>query len=310
MFSSSISLDSDINRYKEELNCDLKIIPTHYIEENPSSRDPDAYLQCMINKHLVGKPEYDFAIIATGSNDISDLETDNSPPTTLFQKASDQSKLLVEVAEALTLSEDIDVLIVEKPPRYDPPTNDSTCMKQKLSRFANGVLSTSTGPTPRLFLVEQAGLARSAGRGRTDLFQPDGVHLTPKGLYFYNSNIVNVLKECYGDTIVNKDYKVNSGNRDKKEGQNNDKRAGGGNDRQSNNGGQREQWPYHPQGGGREPGFNQRGRDPGHNQRGHRNPPPPPWGGYGGDRWRPDMGPGNYWGGYNNRGGDRGRRDY
>ena len=134
MFSSSISLDSDLNLYKEELNCDLKIIPTHYIEENPSSRDPDAYLQCMINKHLVGKPEYDFAIIATRSNDISDLESDNSPPTTLFQKSSDQSKLLVEVAEALTLSEGIDVLILEKPPRYDPPTNDSTCMKHDTGR--------------------------------------------------------------------------------------------------------------------------------------------------------------------------------
>ena len=101
MFSSSLALNSDLNRYKEELNCELKIIPTFYIEEHPSSRDPDAYLQCMVNKHLVGK-DYAFAIIATGSNDITDLDSENSPPTTLFHKASEQSKLLVEIAVSFT----------------------------------------------------------------------------------------------------------------------------------------------------------------------------------------------------------------
>ena len=40
IFSLSLSLDIDLKRY-QELNCDQKIIPAHYIENNPSSRDPD-----------------------------------------------------------------------------------------------------------------------------------------------------------------------------------------------------------------------------------------------------------------------------
>ena len=89
MFTSSLALNIDLKRFKEELNCDLKIIPTYYIEQNPTSRDPDAYLKCMVNQHLVGKQEFDFAILATGSNDITDLDTENSPPTTLFENAGE-----------------------------------------------------------------------------------------------------------------------------------------------------------------------------------------------------------------------------
>ena len=75
-------------------------------------------------------------------------------------------------------------------------------MKQKLTRYANGVLASHTGATPRIFLVEQASLARSAVKARADIFQKDGIHLTPKGLNFFNSNILNAMRECYPDRQV------------------------------------------------------------------------------------------------------------
>ena len=199
MFTSSIALDTDTKRYKDELNCELKVIPTYYAEENPSARDPDAYLGCMVNQHLRGKSGYHFAIFATGTNDITDLDTENSPTTTLFSKVSSQSKTIFDVAESLTKELDIDVFVVDKPPRYDT-TADPTGMKQKLTKNSNGVLASTTGATPRIFLVEQTSLGRSAGKGRTDIFQKDGLHLTPKGINFYNTNIVNVMRECYPDT--------------------------------------------------------------------------------------------------------------
>ena len=99
----------------------------------------------------------------------------------------------------MTVDHHIDVFIVEKPPRYDLPSGDPSGMKQKLNKFSNGVLAASTGPTPRLFLVEQASLSRSAGKGRSDLFKADGLRLTQKGLRFYKTNIMNTLKDCYED---------------------------------------------------------------------------------------------------------------
>ena len=74
----------------------------------------------MVNQHLAGKGCYDFAIIATGINDISDLDIENSPPTTLSNLVADQTKAIVDVAENLVSENNIDIFIVDKPPRYDP----------------------------------------------------------------------------------------------------------------------------------------------------------------------------------------------
>lgn len=105
---------------------------------------------------------------------LTDLDSENSPPTTLFLPRIET-----------------DVFIIEKPPSNDTLTKDPSSMKQKLSRFANGALVTSNLHT---FLVEQAGLARSAGRGRSDLFQADGLHMTSKGFHFTTQTFLVVWK--------------------------------------------------------------------------------------------------------------------
>ena len=204
MFTSSIALDIDTKRLKEDLNCDLKIIPTYYVEHHPDSKDPDAYLQCMVNQHLAGKTCYDFAILAIGTNDITDLDTVNAPPTTLTNNVADQTKTIVEVAETLAAENNLDVFIVDKPPRYDPPTSDPTGMYAKLSKYSNGVLASSVGMTPRLFIVDQSSLGRSGVKARSDIYRPDGLHLTSKGISFYTSNITKCLLECYADMAIPK----------------------------------------------------------------------------------------------------------
>ena len=199
MFCLSIAMDVDSKRFKEEVNVDLKVIPTEYIHENPSAQDRDSYLGCMVNQHLRGKAGYSFAIFATGNNDITDLDTDNSPPTTLFSEVSAQSGSLFDIAESVSKELDIDVFIVDKTPRYDVQ-DDPTGMKQKLTKYSNGVLASRTGATPRIFLVEQASLARAGVKARSDIYQQDGQHLTTRGLNFYTTNIISGLKECYTDT--------------------------------------------------------------------------------------------------------------
>ena len=200
MFTSSVAIDTDIKRYKEELNCELKIIPTENVEEDTSATDPDSYLGSMVNKHLRHSSGYNFAIFATGTSDITNLDIENSPATTLFSRVSSQSKTVFDIAESITKEVDIDVFIVDKPPRYD--SEDDAGMKQKLTKYSNGVIASSTGATPRIFLVEQTSLGRTAAKARADIFQKDGVNLTPKGLSFYNTNIINVMKECYPDAVA------------------------------------------------------------------------------------------------------------
>ena len=156
----------------------------------------------MVNQHLSGKGCYDFAILATGSRDISELDVDNTPPTTLTSTVADQAKTLVETAESLATNNNIDIFIVEHTPRYDPPTQDPTGMYAKLAKYANGVLASNVGVTPRLYIVEQSSLARSSAKPRSEVFKPDGVHLASKGLTYYTSNITRSLMECYPDMAM------------------------------------------------------------------------------------------------------------
>lgn len=284
MFCSSIALNSDVKRYKDELNVDLKIIPTDYILENTCTQDRDAFLGCMVNQHLRGNSEYSFAILATGEKDITDLDVDNSPPTTLFSEVSEQSRALSDIAESVAKDMEIDVFVVDKPPRYDT-TSDPTGMKQKLTKYSNGVLASNTGATPRIFLVEQASLARAGVKARSDIFQQDGLHLTNKGLNFYTTNIIDSVKECFTDTKLLRQHTAG------RVGGQVGGRAGsdGGGHPQIHREGRGQGRGNHGQNGG-----GQRGRD----RRDNRNhtqqyypPAPPPWTGRGRGRWGRD----SYW---------------
>ena len=153
----------------------------------------------MVKKHLAGKSTYDFAIIATGSQDITQMDTINSPPTTLYENTSSQAKSIFETAQFMTTDIGIDVFICENPPRYDADKDDPTSMKQNLSKFSNGVIATSTLPAPRIVLIDQSSLARHSVRARSEIYQKDGISLTPKGLTYYTNNIMGVLQEYYGD---------------------------------------------------------------------------------------------------------------
>ena len=79
-------------------------------------------------------------------------------------------------------------------------SDDPNGLKLKLTKHSNGVLASLSGNTAKIFLVEQASLGRSSERARAEIYQKDGLHLTKKGLNFYNSNIISSLKECYPDT--------------------------------------------------------------------------------------------------------------
>merc|ERR1719392_607299 len=108
---------------------------------------------------------------------------------------------MFDVAESITKEMNIDVFVVDKPPRYDM-ASDPTSMKQKLTRYSNGVLASTTGATSRIFLVEQASLGRPSGKSRGEIFEKDGINLTPKGVNFFNNNILSVMGELYPEARV------------------------------------------------------------------------------------------------------------
>ena len=154
----------------------------------------------MISEHLVGKTCYNLVIIATGSNDITCLDTVNGSQVSLYEQVKSHTGMLCDMAQSIIQNIGVDVFIVENPPRYDPIPSDPTSMKQKLNKYSNSLLSTTLGLTSRLFVVEQGSLARSSVKARNDLYQGDGIHLTTKGLYYHSSNLLSAIQDCYEDT--------------------------------------------------------------------------------------------------------------
>ena len=282
MFASNSALDIDTKKIKNDLNCDLKIISTEHILPHIDSSNPDSHLQGMVNQHLAGKGCYDFAIIATGMNDITDLDIGNAPPTTLTSNVADQTKKIVEVAENLVTENNIDVFIVDKTPRYDPDEKDPTSLYAKLTKYSNGVLASSVGMTPRLFIVDQSNLARSGTKARSDIFRSDGLLLTDKGLSFYTNSITKSLTDCYPDMAASRQTNPPTQARDHGQGAGRNgggARAGQGQGRRSD----------HRDGRDRQhqdrPGYGYPGSLP-YPYHNYPPPPPPGWdrGGWGGPR--------------------------
>ena len=146
----------------------------------------------------------------------------------------------------------LDIFISEKPPRYDPEPTDPAAMKQKLSRYANGVLATASLPAERIILVEQTGLGRSSERARSDIYDKDGIHLTPRGLNMFTSNVIAAVRDYYGDIKISESKSPPVREHDQGQGRRDRRGDNRGSGRGNNN--HNEQHSDHWRGGPRNPG--------------------------------------------------------
>ena len=154
----------------------------------------------MIKDHLVDKTMYSFVVIATGSTDITTLTTESESVVTMYEQVKSHTGILCDTVQAIAQEMDMDVFLVENPPRYDPTVADSLSIKQKVNKYSNSLLSTTLGLAPRVFIVEQGSLARSSVKARNDLYQADDVHLTTRGLFYHSSNLITAMQDTYEDT--------------------------------------------------------------------------------------------------------------
>ena len=150
----------------------------------------------MSNENIT-KESYNFAIIAVGTNDITALDTIDRPVAAAYQEASKQSQTLLRIAQNLVHENDMDVFLVERPPRYDLKNIDPTSLKQKLSKHANRTLFSTVAENPRICIVDQSNLSRSSGKQRWEIYEENGVNLTAEGVKIFDDNIIECIADCY-----------------------------------------------------------------------------------------------------------------
>ena len=203
LFSDSIALKCDIARLEYDLQCNIIAVPTYHIEKNPESRDPELFLKTLLETELKDA-KVDFAIIAVGTNDISELKIDDKNKVTLNNLACDQSKNLVHLAEYASKKFDMDIFIVERPPRCDSE-HDGKLSKSLLSVAANGLYLSLVTPLDRVHLITLPSLSNLSGKAKRFCFQTDGIHLTEKGLSNLSLDIITGVKTVFKDLEITKD---------------------------------------------------------------------------------------------------------
>ena len=203
-FSSSIGLQCDAQKLSNDINSKIRIEKTFHIEKHEDAKDPELFLRNTLNI-LEENKDANFIIISVGSNDITRLDI-NKDISELNEKACEQSKSLVHIAQEASNKHNIDVFIVEKPARFDKEAKDPEGIRSVLTVSSNGILPSLITPLKRVFFIPLPSLSTSADR---DCFSRDGVHLTSKGELLFHQDLVSGVKSVYSDLNLETDKTPN-----------------------------------------------------------------------------------------------------
>ena len=195
LFTDSIALKCDIKRLEKDLNCNIKVVPTYHIEKSQKSQDPELYLKKVLETELK-EANVDFAIVSVGANDVTDLDLNENDFTTLINVACDQSKNIVHMVEHAAKRYDIDIFVVERPPRSDTENDDTRSI---LTQSANGLYMSLITPLERVHLIPLPTLSNFSGKVRRDCFESDGIHTNKKGSSNLSSDIIAGVKKVFKD---------------------------------------------------------------------------------------------------------------
>ena len=110
--------------------------------------------------------------------------------------------MLVDLAKYTAQKYNIDVFLVERPPRYDKERNDPKGHKQMLSQTANGLLMSMITPLEHVHLVKLPGLDNLPVKVKKGVYQHDGIHLTKRGASLLADHIISGVRDVFKDIPV------------------------------------------------------------------------------------------------------------
>ena len=193
-FSSSIGLQCDIQQLSNDINSKIGINKTYHIEKHEEAKDPELFLEKALEA-LDDTNGIDFIIISVGSNDITRMNIEDDIKG-LNEKACQQSKLLVNLAEEASKKHNVDVFVVKKPARFDREVKDPEGIRATLTVSSNGILPSLITPLKRVHFIPLPSLSSKADR---DCFSRDGIHLTTKGEHLFILDLVAGVKDVFPD---------------------------------------------------------------------------------------------------------------
>ena len=190
ILTSSIGKKMNKERLEAATDSEIEMVLTYHLEEKEGAIDQELHLAPMLAEHV--KDETSWVVIGVGTNDITSLDN-TVPARNHLEACKKQSEFLIESAKTIVRNHDVDVFLFQQPPRYDKPEEDKDGNWAKLSKLANSHMAIMAAGQEKIHVVETSSLAREEGRGRRDLYQEDGIHLTPKGTYILETSLIMAM---------------------------------------------------------------------------------------------------------------------
>ena len=143
--ADSINYNTDFKDISEKTGMDVHPIRANLISEEPEGAEDHGRNFIAVVEEELNSRIHDILVIGGGISEITNLNTKTNPEMKLAEfkeKVTDSSKALFSLAEAAihehsTLNK---VIILKKPPRFDPISSDPMELKPQLSRLADTVL--------------------------------------------------------------------------------------------------------------------------------------------------------------------------
>ena len=108
IFSSSIGKHTDVEKLSRNYKCDFSMYTAYYIERNAAAREPEKNLVELLEDKMDN--DVDIVVLQIGTNEISDLNLNNSP-TTLQSQVLEQSKTILGVAQEMSSTYGCEVFV-------------------------------------------------------------------------------------------------------------------------------------------------------------------------------------------------------
>ena len=146
---TSLSESLNVKQLESDIKMSVKTVSIDHIKDDNENYNSTSSAETVV-KNILKKDSPDILVLQAGSEEITNIDVNSalsdknnsieSYKQVWAEKVKQDSESLLSIAEeAIKQNENLNVVVVKRPPRYDKKSADPVNIKRKLSQFANNV---------------------------------------------------------------------------------------------------------------------------------------------------------------------------
>ena len=202
----SHSNNLDKNTFEEYTETQINMVKAYTVDADENAKYKEKNLLTIVPNELQ-KNEYDFLVLQSGCNEITNLNCETNPAENAAfweQVVYLSSEKLYDLAKRCVAQQNgLKVIILARLPRYDLSSVDPKHIKNKLTHYGNNVLTNlwmKDGCPDNILIADQNlgcyGELRNKRFGHEEESFFDGIHMRgPLAMQHYTNSVLRIFKE-------------------------------------------------------------------------------------------------------------------